>query len=154
MAIGMDKVNVRLDFETFPAKYTCSGEDVSPPFRVEGGKGASMAIILDDPDAPMGTFVHWVIWNIKPVGGMLENVPKTSTLGGKVGAVQGRNDFGRIGYSGPCPPRGAPHRYFLKVHVLDTELDLAPGATKEELLVAMDAHVIGYGEAMARFARK
>ncbi len=150
----MDKIRVRLGFDTFPAKYTCSGEDVSPPFEVEGGKGASMVVILDDPDAPMGTWVHWVIWNIKPIGPVPENVAKKQSVSGKVSAIQGNNSFGRIGYGGPCPPPGPPHRYFLKVYVLDADLELSPGATKERLLEAMEGHVLQSGEAMARFSRK
>jgi Raf kinase inhibitor-like YbhB/YbcL family protein len=150
----MDKIIVRMGFDTFPSKYTCSGEDVSFPFDVEGGKGTSMAVILDDPDAPMGTWVHWVIWNIRPIGSMPENVAKKQSVSDKVSAVQGSNSFGRIGYNGPCPPRGPPHRYFLKVYVLDADLDLGPGATKEQLLAAMEGHVLQYGEAMARYSRK
>lgn len=113
-----------------------------------------MAAILDDPDAPMGTFVHWVIWNIRPIGDLPENLPKSAVVKGKISAVHGSNSFGRIGYSGPCPPKGSPHRYFLKLYVLDADLNLPPGSTKEELLEAMKGHVIQSGEAMARFSRK
>lgn len=137
-----------------PSKYTCDGEDISPPLEwdslPEGTK--SIAIISDDPDAPMGTWVHWVIYNIPPdKKGLDENVPKVREL--PDGARQGMNDFKRIGYGGPCPPYGV-HRYYFKIYALDTLLDLPPGATKKELLKAMEGHILAKGELMGKYSRK
>ena len=126
-----------------PAKYTCDGEDVSPPLKwssmPEGTK--SLALISDDPDAPVGTWVHWVIYGIPPDATELqEGVPTSEVLTN--GAKQGITDFKRIGYGGPCPPPGGPHRYFFKLYALDTDLDLKPGATKRDLLRAMEGHIL------------
>ncbi len=136
-----------------PSKYTCDGADISPPL----GWGplppgtASTALISDDPDAPMGAWVHWVIYNIPSQARRLpENVPPEGVL--PDGSTQGINDFRRIGYGGPCPP-GGTHRYFFKLYALDTKLDLRPGATKKKLLKAMKGHVIGQGELMGRYRR-
>ncbi|GAB4372986.1 MAG: YbhB/YbcL family Raf kinase inhibitor-like protein [Calditrichia bacterium] len=136
-----------------PAKYTCDGPDVSPPLNWEnlpdGTK--SIALICDDPDAPMGTWVHWVIFNIPPSEKSLpENVAKTERLDN--GAIQGKNDFRRIGYGGPCPP-GGTHRYYFKIYALRSMLDLKPGATKKELLEAMKGLVLGEGQLMGKYKR-
>ena len=138
---------------TIPKQYTCDGEDVSPPLQwgavPEGTK--STAIISDDPDAPMGTWVHWVIFNIPPeVTELPENVPPDKVLPNR--AVQGTNDFPRIGYGGPCPPSGA-HRYFFKIYALDATLDLDSGATKAELESAMDGHILDEGELLGKYSR-
>jgi len=137
-----------------PSKYTCDGSDVSPPLRwskpPEGTK--SFALISDDPDAPMGTWVHWVMYNIPPrVCELREHVPASGKL--PDGTLQGRSDFGRTGYGGPCPPSGT-HRYFFKVYALDTVLALAPGATKQQLLSAMKGHILAQGELVGKYARK
>ncbi|RKY01936.1 MAG: YbhB/YbcL family Raf kinase inhibitor-like protein, partial [Spirochaetes bacterium] len=111
----------------------------------------SYALIADDPDAPMGTWVHWVIYNIPPdITRLDENVPKVEELPN--GAVQGVNDFRRYGYGGPCPP-GGTHRYYFKVYALDTELKDGPGLTKKKLLKRIEGHIIGYGELMGRYSR-
>jgi len=149
----MDKIEVSLDFGAFPDRFTCSGEDISPRLIIKGAKGLSMAIILDDPDAPMGIYTHWVIWNLPIVETIPENVPKAGKLEEPLKAVQGRNTSGELGYMGPCPPRGKPHRYYFKVYVLDKMLSLAPGASKKELEKAMEGHVLQYGEAMATYGR-
>ena len=137
-----------------PAKYTCDGDDMSPPLRwskpPDGTK--SLAIISDDPDAPRGTWVHWVVYNIPPqVRELREHVPSSERLSD--GTVQGRSDFGRIGYGGPCPPSGT-HRYYFKVYALDTMLNIAHGATKQQLLKAMEGHVLAQGELMGKYARR
>jgi len=137
-----------------PAKYTCDGEDISPPLQweavPEGTK--SIALISDDPDAPVGTWVHWVLYNLPAEAGELsEAIPADETLPG--GARQGTTDFGRIGYGGPCPPSGT-HRYFFKIYALDTDLDLPTGADKRELLEAMQGHILGEGRLMGKYARK
>ncbi len=138
-----------------PVKYTCDGRDVSPPLKWSGApqNAKSFALIADDPDAPVGTWVHWVLYNLPATAAELpEGVPTTDTLSS--GAVQGRNDFRRIGYGGPCPPRGSPHRYFFKIYALDTMLSLKPGATKQELLKVMQGHILAEGQLMGRYSRK
>jgi len=136
-----------------PKKYTCDGEDASPPLSwtgvPEGTK--ALALICDDPDAPVGTWVHWVIFNIPPdTTGLSENIPPERVL--ESGARQGRNDFGNIGYGGPCPPRGT-HRYYFKLYALDKKVDLEPGATKDGLLKAMEGHILAEGRLMGRYKR-
>lgn len=137
-----------------PPKYTCDGDDVSPPLKwtsvPEGAK--SIALISDDPDAPVKTWVHWVIYNI-PAGDteLAENVPPDKVLPN--GARQGITDFRRIGYGGPCPPSGT-HRYFFKIYALDTEPDLEPGATKDDLLRAMQGHILAQGQLMGKYKRQ
>jgi hypothetical protein len=136
-----------------PRKHTCDGADVSPPLAWTGvPEGAkSLALISDDPDAPMGTWVHWVLYNL-PVNAQLlpEAVPPDKEL--TSGARQGRNDFRRIGYGGPCPP-GGTHRYFFKLYALDTLLDLQPGATKADLVKAMEGHILAQGQLMGKYSR-
>ena len=137
-----------------PPKYTCDGDDISPPLQLdaipEGTK--SIALISDDPDAPMGTWVHWVLFNLPADTIQLhENIPPEETLPN--GAKQGKTDFGRIGYGGPCPPSGT-HRYFFKIYALDTELDLAAGAAKSGLLNAMEGHILTEGQLMGKYKRQ
>lgn len=140
--------------ETIPKKYTCVGEDVSPPLQWTGPpKGTrSLALIMDDPDAPMGTWVHWVLFNIPPQEpGLPEGVPPLDTF--PKGARHGINDFKRVGYGGPCPPPGKPHRYFFKLYALDTLLDLPPRATKAQVVAASRGHVLAEARLMGRFGR-
>jgi len=137
-----------------PAKYTCDGADVSPPLQwdrvPEGAK--SIALICDDPDAPMGTFVHWVIFSLPAETRQLaEKVTADKIL--PSGARQGTSDFGRVGYGGPCPPSGT-HRYFFKVYALDTTLDLPAGARKSDLLKAMQGHILGQGQLIGKYKRR
>ena len=136
-----------------PAKYTCDGADVSPPLQwnkvPEGTK--SIALICDDPDAPMGTWVHWVIFGLPAdIRELAEDVPPDKTLPN--GARQGTSDFGRIGYGGPCPPSGT-HRYFFKIYALDAELDLPAGARKRDLLKAVEGHILGQGDLVGKYKR-
>ncbi len=136
-----------------PSQYTCDGKDISPPLSwsevPEGTK--SFALICDDPDAPMGTWVHWVIYNIPDTTRQLpEAVPTTERL--QDGSFQGKNDFKRFGYGGPCPP-GGTHRYFFKLYALDTMLDLKPGATKAQLLEAMKGHILAEAQLMGKYGR-
>jgi len=138
---------------TIPQKYTCDGEDISPPLAwssaPEGTK--SFALISDDPDAPMGTWVHWVIYNIPAnITELHEHIPPEGLL--ENGAKQGMNDFRRIGYGGPCPP-GGTHRYFFKLYALDTEIDIVVGASKPELLRAMEGHILAEGQLIGRYTR-
>ena len=136
-----------------PLKYTCDGADVSPPLEWSGAPEGTKALVLiaDDPDAPVGTWVHWVAYNI-PVGrgGLPEGVPPTEEIEG--GGRQGVNDFRRIGYGGPCPPSGT-HRYYFKLYALDREIDPGRRATKAALLEAMKGHVLGEVSLMGKYAR-
>jgi Raf kinase inhibitor-like YbhB/YbcL family protein len=136
-----------------PRKYTCDGIDISPPLNwehvPEGTK--SFALISDDPDAPMGTWVHWVYYNIPAdIRSLPEGIPKDRQL--KDGSLQGTTDFRRPGYGGPCPP-GGTHRYFFKLYALDTILNLRPGATKADVLKAMQGHVMELCDIMGRYKR-
>jgi len=136
-----------------PGKYTCDELDVSPPLTwtsvPEGTK--TFALICDDPDAPMGTWVHWVLFNLPAdIQELPENIPPEREL--ESGGKQGMNDFRKIGYGGPCPP-GGTHRYYFKLYALDTELDLEVGATKRELLKAMEGHILAEGQLMGRYER-
>ena len=136
-----------------PQKYSCDGEDISPPLSWSGAPETtkSFALISDDPDAPMGTWVHWVIYNIPgSSSGLDEDVPADETLSD--GSMQGQNSWNRIGYGGPCPP-GGTHRYYFKLYALDTELDLKTGASKKELERAMKGHVVAEEQIMGRFSR-
>lgn len=138
---------------TIPKKFTCDGSDISPALTwAEAPAGTqSLALIVDDPDAPVGTWTHWIIWNIPPGSTLPEGVAKTETLSD--GARQGRNDFKRIGYGGPCPPAGKPHRYFFRLYALDSKLDLQQGASRNELERAMKGHVLSQAELMGRYGR-
>jgi Raf kinase inhibitor-like YbhB/YbcL family protein len=112
-----------------------------------------MAVIVDDPDASSGAFTHWIIWNIEPVEVIPEAIPTALSVAKPIKALQGKNDFGRIGYLGPCPPPGRPHRYVFRIFGLDRMLDLEPGSTRRALETAMKGHVLQQGEAMATFGR-
>jgi len=139
---------------TIPTKHTCDGPDLSPPLSWSGAPAGtkSFALVCDDPDAPVGNWVHWVLYDL-PAGTtqLPEGVAATATL--PAGGRQGVNDFKRTGYGGPCPPRGKPHRYLFKLYALDAKLDLAPGATKRALLDALKGHTLGEAELMGRYQR-
>ncbi|MCL5005000.1 MAG: YbhB/YbcL family Raf kinase inhibitor-like protein [Acidobacteria bacterium] len=140
--------------EEIPKKFTCEGEDISPALRwTHPPRGTrSFALITEDPDAPSGTWIHWVVYDLPAQSRELsEGVPKQQQVSG--GGSQGRNDFGRIGYGGPCPPPGGAHHYFFKIYALDTMLHLQPGVTKEEVLQAAKGHILGVAELMALFKR-
>jgi Raf kinase inhibitor-like YbhB/YbcL family protein len=136
-----------------PGKYTCDGEDVSPPLNWKALPAGtkSLALICDDPDAPVGTWVHWVYYDI-PAGteGLPENVVPDERPA--QGGTQGVNDFRKIGYGGPCPP-GGTHRYYFKLYALDTPLNLSSGATKKQVLKAMENHIIGQTQLMGKYKR-
>jgi Raf kinase inhibitor-like YbhB/YbcL family protein len=140
--------------ENIPKQYTGDGKDVSPPLHwsdpPQGTK--SLVLICDDPDAPRGTWVHWVLFNLPGDQRELEEgVPTQEAL--PSGATQGKNDFRKIGYGGPAPPPGKPHRYFFKLYALDLLLDLAPGAIQSEVVAAMQGHVLAEGQLMGRYGR-
>jgi Raf kinase inhibitor-like YbhB/YbcL family protein len=137
-----------------PKKFSCEGADASPTLEWSGSpaKTVSFALIADDPDAPAGTWVHWVLWNLPAdARSLAEGVPRLEQLDD--GARQGRNDFSKIGYNGPCPPPGKTHRYFFRLYALDAKLDLAPGATRQELDAAMQGHILAKAEYMGTFRR-
>jgi hypothetical protein len=136
-----------------PPKYTCDGQDISPPLQwdavPEGTE--SIALISDDPDAPRGTWVHWVLFNLPAQTKKLsENIPHDKTLPN--GAKQGITDFGKVGYGGPCPPSGT-HRYFFRIYALDTVLQLGADASERELLEAMEGHILAQGRLMGKYKR-
>ena len=136
------------------AKYTCKGEDLSPALNWSGAPEGtkSFALICDDPDAPFMTWVHWVIYDIPAnVTELGEGLSKEKTLSN--GAKQGITDFRKIGYGGPCPPPGGPHRYFFKLYALDEVLNLEPGLTKKALLKAMEGHILEEAQLIGKFKR-
>jgi hypothetical protein len=133
---------------TIPKKYTCDGEDISPALEWSGvPQGTkSLALIVDDPDAPVGTFVHWVLYDIPAdATGLPEGVTGTGTLG--------KSSFGKTGYGGPCPPKGPAHRYYFKLYALDTALGLKAGSTKAEVEKAMQGHILAQGQVMGKYSR-
>jgi len=137
-----------------PKKSSCQGADLSPALEWSGfpAKTASFALIVDDPDAPGGTWVHWVLWNLPAIAHSLpEGVARNDEL--PDGSRQGRNDFRKVGYNGPCPPPGKTHRYFFRLYALDGKLDLAPGASRAELDAAMKGHILGQAEYGGTFRR-
>lgn len=136
-----------------PPKYTCEGNNNSPPLTWKGAPDGtkSIALIADDPDAPRGTWVHWVYYDIPQ---QVSHLSGDISKGNKpdTGGTQGVNDFGNVGYDGPCPPSGT-HRYYFKIYALDTMLNLKPGASKKELLKAMEGHVLREGALMGKFSK-
>lgn len=136
-----------------PRKYTCDGQDISPPLQWSDPPAAagSFALVCDDPDAPAGTWIHWVIYNIPAAAHALpERVVNDAAL--PDGSRQGRNSWGNTGYGGPCPPRGQ-HRYYFKLYALDKMLDLASGAGRDQLLKAMQGHIVAQAELMGVYSR-
>ena len=140
--------------DAIQAKYTCDGEDVSPPLAVEGvpDGAVSLALVVDDPDAPAGTWVHWVLWALPAeLTSLPEGLPNQEEV--LEGARQGENDFGDLGYGGPCPPPGEEHRYFFKLYALDAEPELPAGATKSQLMDAVGSSIIDRCELVGRYRR-
>lgn len=160
LLIGAGGVTMELKSQAFaagemiPAKYTCDGQDISPPLSWSDPPAGTIefALISDDPDAPVGTWVHWVMWNIPASASALdENLPKTASL--LNGTKQGTTDFRRIGYGGPCPPSGT-HRYYFKLYALDTALNLPASTTKKDLEKAIQGHILGQAELMGTYRRR
>jgi len=129
-----------------PPRYTCEGENVHPPLEISDlpENTKSLALIVEDPDAPRGTYDHWIVWNIPPN----EVIGENSRPG-----ISGKNSFGNTDYGGPCPPSGS-HRYFFKVYALDSDLDIQAGSDKETLKAAMRNHVLGLGELMGHYQKR
>jgi Raf kinase inhibitor-like YbhB/YbcL family protein len=137
-----------------PARYTCDSSNISPPLVWRGipQNAKSLVLICDDPDAPVGTWVHWVCYDMPAsVAGLVENIAKADTL--PQGGRQGLTDFRTVGYGGPCPPSGT-HRYFFRLYALDTMLGLPAGKTRKQIDAAMKGHVVGSGELMGTYIRK
>ena len=134
--------------DMIPSEYTCDGSDVSPPLVISEvpQKAQSLAIIMDDPDAPMGTFTHWLVWNIPP--------QKTQfAKGEKIPFLQGKTSFGAQSYGGPCPP-GGTHRYFFKLYALDLVLNLKAGSSKADLEKAMIGHILAEAHLIGKYSRR
>lgn len=141
--------------EMIPQKFTCDGDNISPLIRWDNiPEGTvSIALLMDDPDAPAGVFTHWIVYNLPPDSRELEEIiPKEKNL--KNGAIQGQNDFGKIGYGGPCPPEGETHRYYFRVYALKRKLKQEEGASRDDLLNAMEGSILDEGEYMGRYKRK
>jgi Raf kinase inhibitor-like YbhB/YbcL family protein len=134
--------------EAIPRRHTCDGDDISPPLAWSGQppESQSLALVVDDPDAPGGTFTHWLAWGIDPAAGGLAE--------GEAAPVEGRNDFKSEGHGGPCPPPGhGPHRYFFRLYALDAKLDVQPGAGKDDLERALADHVLATAELVGTYER-
>ena len=152
----MENLIVTTDFDKgdFPKKYTCDGENVSPPIRIDKIHSAFFAISIDDWVGPSKRVCHWLIWNIAARDLIPENIPGDPVISQPFAAVQGRNDMGKVGYSGPCPMKGEVHSYYFNVYGLDAPLDLRPGATRDELDTAMEGHMVQYGgQAISTYQR-
>ena len=156
---GREKMTITItstafqDGGTIPKQYTCDGQNISPPLAWSGvpNNAKALALICDDPDAPNQTWVHWAVYDLPAsTAGLPENVPEQEqpVSGGK----PGMNDFKKIGYGGSCPPSGT-HRYYFRLYALDSETSLNPGATKEQLLKAMEGHIVAQGQLMGRYER-
>ena len=139
--------------ESIPRKYACDGDDVSPPLSWRGApqETRSFALIADDPDAPMGTWVHWVLYNVPS---QVDSLPEGVSTGPSLPfGQQGKNSSGQLGYGGPCPPSGT-HRYFFKVYALAEPLKMPPGASKEQLLKSMKGHILAQAELMGLYSKR
>jgi len=135
--------------DTIPDKYTCTGEDISPALSWNDPPDSTVefALICDDPDVPVGVWSHWIVYSI-PVD--VRGIPEGEK---NIPGIEGKNDFGRTNYGGPCPPPGKPHRYFFTLYALDTKVDLKVGATRKEILAAIDGHIIAKAELMGFYGR-
>jgi len=157
---GVKKMEIKLTSTAFeqggmiPPKYTCDGDDISPPLQWDSVPDGtvSIAVISDDPDAPMGTWVHWLLYNLPPDETELaEGFPDDETL--KDGTRQGVTSFGKCGYGGPCPPSGT-HRYYFKIYAVDTAIDTATVLDKQALLDNLEGHILSQGQLMGRYKRQ
>lgn len=143
------------DGEIIPEKYTCDGEDISPPIKWKDVPPStkSIAIICEDPDAPLMTWIHWIIYNIPPeIGELKENIPKKEEVEG--GIKQGKNSWRKFGYNGPCPPGKKQHRYYFKAYALDIKIDSEKPLNKKSLTKFMESHVLEKAELMGKYFRK
>ena len=151
---GIDKkIVVSLGFDRFPREMTCDGANNSPEIRIEGLDTPYLALILDDPDAPAGTYTHWILYNVPKTDRTPGNVPVRPNLDKPFSGRQGTNSSGSAGYDGPCPPRGQIHRYFFRVYGLPDLLESPPGSSRGEIEKEIRSTAKQYGEAMARYGR-
>ncbi len=148
-----DKIDVILGFSEFPREHTCSGENRSPEVQIEGLKTEFLAIVMDDPGATEGTFTHWIAWDVETDGTIPERIPKNDVVREPIKAIQGRNSANKVGYMGPCPPKGTTHRYFFKVYAYNHTLNLKPGSNIYDLMDALENRYSQFGQAIARFMR-
>ncbi|MFZ1128547.1 YbhB/YbcL family Raf kinase inhibitor-like protein [Methanoregula sp.] len=147
-------ISIDFDKGIFPKKNTCDGEDISPQIHIDRIHSAYLAVIIDDWIGPSERFTHWLMWNIEPRALIPENIPKTPEITEPFPAVQGTNDFGTIGYRGPCPPPGETHTYYFNVYGLDAKLGIPAGSKREVLMDAMKGHMVQYGgQAIATYNR-
>jgi hypothetical protein len=135
--------------QSIPDKYTCDGDNINPPLKIEGVPplSTSLVLIVDDPDSPSGTFTHWLVWNINP------NIKEVKENSLPTRGEEGTTSSGRIEYTSPCPPEGSTHRYFFKIYALDTILDLLPVAAAEDLGPAMEDHILDEGILIGTYSR-
>ncbi len=136
-------------------RYSCQGENISPDLAWSSAPDGtkSIALVCEDPDAPHGTFIHWVMYNIpSSETGLAENIPQSESL--PDGARQGQNGAGKVGYTGPCPPPGKPHRYYFRLYALDTQLAIAGDVTRDKLMSATQGHVLAKGELLGIYQRQ
>lgn len=139
--------------QPIPAQYTCQGKNISPPLAWTGapGNAASLALIVDDPDAPAGVWTHWIVFNLPPDA---TGLPEDAASFVAASAKEGVNNFKHASYNGPCPPAGKAHRYFFKIYALDTKIDLPSGATRKDVEAAMATHVLAEGQLMGTYRRQ
>lgn len=150
----MDNLLAEIGFNVFPKRHTCDGEDISPEIRISRCEAPCIALILTDPGAADGAFYHWLIWNVRAMEVIPEDIPKDGEVTTPIAAVQGKNSFGKIGYNGPCLQQGSAHEYYFNVYGLDALLDLPGGASHDELIDAMEGHMIQYsGFAVATYRK-
>ncbi|MDI6718343.1 MAG: YbhB/YbcL family Raf kinase inhibitor-like protein [Methanomicrobiales archaeon] len=149
----MEAITVRLGFSIFPAEHTCEGGNLSPQIRLKGLNAPSIAIVAVNPYERGCSFCPWAIWNIPATFLIPAGIPHEPIVESPIRAIQGVNDYGNVGYTGPCPPPGETHRYYFKVYGLDTMLDVAPGSNKHDLLHAMRGHVLQFGSTFAMCTR-
>jgi hypothetical protein len=147
-------ISIEFNQQMFPKRHTCDGENISPEIGIDRIHSDYLAIIIEDRISLTDKFCHWLIWNIRARDSLPENIPKDAVITRPFDAVQGKNDFGKIGYGGPCPPKGETHTYYFNVYGLDAQLDIKPGSTREELEKAMLGHMVQYGgQAIAMYKR-
>jgi Raf kinase inhibitor-like YbhB/YbcL family protein len=146
---SMKNLEVDLGFTQVPVDSACEGRNLSPQIEIHGLNSTSLATIVDDIDSPSGTFTHWRIWSIMPLSLIPSGMPNNLEIATPLKSDSCSNSFDKIGYMGPCPPKGKPHRYYFRIYGLDKMLDLDPGATRQELENAMKGHILQQGEAMA-----
>ncbi len=155
-SVEQAQLGVELGFESFPQEHTCDGDDISPRIEVSNldtENAESMAVVIEDPDAPQGIFTHWLIWNIEPTNTIPAGIPQQGEVSDPVNAVQGENSFGDVGYAGPCPPEGKEHTYNVEVYVLSKKLDLPAGSSRADFEDSLTGYVRQNGDAQVTYSR-